>query len=92
MLRQWEDQLRRSRCVEQFSSSDLLGLQCDLQQMDVDSWQATELLASFLNGRGYGVDAVLVKESVLRLELSLGDVDTIQTELQSELERVALVM
>jgi len=84
--------LRRNRCVEQFSPSELLGLQCDLQQVDVDSWQATELLAAFLNGRGYGVDAVLVKDSVLRLELSHGDVDSMQTELQSELERVALVM
>lgn len=84
--------MRRNRCVEQFSSSELLGLQCDLQQLDVDSWQAKELLASFLNGRGYGVDAVLVQESFLRLELSLGNLDSMQTELQSELERVALVM
>ncbi len=46
------------------------------------------MLAAFLNGRGYGVDAVLVRESVERLDLSQFDVDSMQTELQ----RVALVM
>jgi hypothetical protein len=66
----------------------LLCLQCDLQQFDIDSWQAAEMLAAFLNGRGYGVDAVLVRESVERLDLSQFDVDSMQTELQ----RVALVM
>ena len=80
--------MRTTRCSEQFPPAELLGLQCDLQQMDIDSWQAAELLASFLNGRGYGVDAVLVKESVSRLEMSACDVASMQDELQ----RVALVM
>ena len=74
--------------VEQFSPNDLLGLQCDLQQLDVDCWQATGLLAAFLNGRGYGLDSVLVQESLLRLENSQGD----PACMQRELERVALVM
>ena len=74
--------------VERFSATELLGLQCDLQQIDIDSWQATELLAAFLNGRGYGVDAELVQESIVRLDRSQCDMDT----MQSELERVALVM
>ncbi len=80
--------MRTSRCAEQFSPAELLCLQCDLQQFDIDSWQAAEMLAAFLNGRGYGVDAVLVRESVERLDLSQFDVDSMQTELQ----RVALVM
>ncbi len=80
--------LRTNKCAERFSPAELLGLQCDLQQIDVDSWQASEMLAAFLNGRGYGVDTVLVQESLLRLELSNCDVDSMQDELQ----RVALVM
>jgi hypothetical protein len=74
--------------VERFSANELLCLQCDLQQIGIDSWQATELVAAFLNGRGYGVDAELVQDSIVRLERSHCDMDT----MQSELERVALVM
>ncbi len=74
--------------VEQFSRTELLGLQCDLQQMELDSWQAAGLLAAFLNGRGYGVDAALVQDSIVRLESTQCDMDS----MQSELERVALVM
>ena len=77
-----------SKCLETFSPAELLGLQCDLQQVDLDAWQAQELLAAFLNGRGYGVDADLVRESVMRLEQENCDVNSMQTELQ----RVALVM
>jgi len=74
--------------VEQFSPTELLGLQCDLQQLDVDSRQAAGLLAAFLNGRGYGVDSKLIEDSIVRLELSHCELDS----MQSELERVALVM
>jgi hypothetical protein len=80
--------LRTKRRVEQFSPTELLGLQCDLQQFDLDSRQAADLLAAFLNGRGYGVDSKLVQDSILRLELSHCELDS----MQSELERVALVM
>ncbi len=80
--------MRPFKRVEQFPAAELLGLQCDLQQIDIDSWQAGELLAAFLNGRGYGVDAELVPESVQRLELSQCDM----ASMQMELERVALVM
>ncbi len=80
--------MRTSKCIERFSPADLLGLQCDLQQIEMDAWQAAELLAIFLNGRGYGVDAALVQDSIVRLELTHCDVDSMQTELQ----RVALVM
>ncbi len=80
--------MRTKRRVEQFSPTELLGLQCDLQQFDLDSRQAADLLAAFLNGRGYGVDSKLVQDSILRLELSHCELDS----MQSELERVALVM
>jgi hypothetical protein len=77
-----------SKRVERFSATDLLCLQCDLQQIGIDSWQATELVAAFLNGKGYGVDTELVQDSIVRLERSHCDMDLIQLEL----ERVALVM
>ena len=77
-----------SKCLETFSPAELLGLQCDLQQADIDAWQAQGLLAAFLNGRGYGVDADLVRDSMMRLEQENCDVHSMQTELQ----RVALVM
>jgi hypothetical protein len=80
--------LRTAKCIEQFSPAELLGLQCDLQQIDVDSWQAAEMLAAFLNGRGYGVDSDLMQDLVMRLDQSHGDVEV----MQSELQRVALVM
>ncbi len=80
--------MTQAKCVERFSQNELLCLQCDLQQMDIDSYQATGLLAAFLNGRGYGVDTELIQESIVRLELSQCDMDCMQTEL----ERVALVM
>ena len=80
--------MRTNRRVEQFPPAELLGLQCDLQQLDIDFLQAAELLAAFLNGRGYGVDAELVLDSMVRLEHSHCDVACMQTEL----ERVALVM
>lgn len=77
-----------TKCCEQFSPAELLGLQCDLQQLDIDVGQAAGLLAAFLNGRGYGVNAELVQDSFARLERSQCDVASMQTELQ----RVALVM
>ncbi len=80
--------MRTTKCTERFSSTELLGLQCDLLQVDIDARQAADMLAAFLNGRGYGVDAKLAEESIHRLDGAQCDMATIQLEL----ERVALVM
>lgn len=77
-----------SHRVEVFAAAELLALQCDLQQTCIDSWQARDLLAAFLNGRGYGVDGERIRESLWRLERANCNVEAMQTEL----ERVALVM
>lgn len=74
--------------IEKFSMSELTRLRQELMQAGLDSRQAAEVVASFLGARGYGVNAGLVPDALLRLEGSHCSVDCIQ----AELERVALVM
>ena len=74
--------------IEKFSMSELSRLRQELMQAGLDSWQAKELITSFLSNHGYGVNTDLLSDALLRLEGSPCSVDCIQTEL----ERVALVM
>jgi hypothetical protein len=74
--------------VEKFDNDALGMLREGLMQVDLDSFQASELLAAFLNGRGYGADARMVQDAVLRMENGQCD----SACMQAELERVALVM
>ena len=74
--------------VEKFSVSELANLRSELMQSGLDSWQAAEVLSTFLIGRGYGVDSQSVREAALRLEMSNCSFEC----MQAELERVALVM
>ena len=80
--------MRTEYRVEKFDAYDLRALGTVLTQTDIDSFQASEVLAAFLNGRGYGVDARLVQDAVIRIESGQCDA----AEVQRELERVALVM
>jgi hypothetical protein len=74
--------------IEKFPVAELVGLRTELLQSGRDSWQAAELLASFLSGRGYGVDPVMAREIVVRLEGMTCSLEC----MQHELERVAYVM
>lgn len=74
--------------VEKFPAAELAGLRTELLQSGVDSWQAAELVTSFLAGRGYGVNPAIVREVVVRLE---GNACSIEC-MQMELERMAYVM
>lgn len=74
--------------VEKFLASELANLRVELLQSGIDSWQAAELMASFLAGRGYGVNSALVRDAAIRLEGSGCSFECIQ----QELERVAFVM
>ena len=74
--------------IEKFAVAELSGLRTELLQSGVDSWQAAELVTSFLSGRGYGADPTLVREAVMRLEGNSCPLDA----MQRELERVAYVM
>lgn len=83
-----EDYMNGAKRVEKFDSEALGSLREVLTQFDLDSFQASELLSAFLNGRGYGADARLVQDAVLRMEGGQCDADC----MQAQLERVALVM
>jgi hypothetical protein len=74
--------------IEKFAVTELAGLRTELLQSGMDSWQAAEVVKTFLMGHGYGADQAMVREAVVRLEASTCSVEC----MQSELERVAWVM
>jgi hypothetical protein len=74
--------------VERFSHTELASLRGDLKQSGLDSWQAAELISSFLAGRGYGVSSQNAREAATRIESYGCTLESMQTEL----ERLALVM
>ena len=76
------------RRIEKFPAAELAGLRTELLQSGVDSWQAAQMVTSFLAGRGYGVSADAAREAIVRLE---GNACSIEC-MQRELERMAYVM
>jgi hypothetical protein len=74
--------------IEKFAANELSSLRNELMQSGIDSWQAAEVLSAFLAGRGYGVIPEQARAAVLRLEGAGCSPEC----MQSELERVALVM
>jgi hypothetical protein len=77
-----------SEKVEKFAANELTNLRNELMQSGIDTWQAAEVLSAFLAGRGYGVILEQARDAVLRLE----GPGCSHEFMQSELERVALVM
>lgn len=74
--------------IEKFPLLELQELRDGLLQNGLDSWQAAELISSFLSGRGYGVSRQGARDAVLRFEGIGHSIDCIQ----AELEKLALVM
>ena len=74
--------------IEKFAANELTSLRDELTRSGIDLWQAGEVLSAFLAGRGYGVIPEQARDAVLRLEGPGCSYECIQ----SELERVALVM
>lgn len=74
--------------VEKFAASDLSGLREELKQAGLDSWQAAELVYSFLMMRGYGVSNQAVRGAVTKIEVAGCTLE----HMQLELEKLALVM
>ncbi len=71
-----------------FSAEDVATLRIELLQSGLDSWQAAELVSSFLSARGYGVSSEGARGVV-------GRIDSFHCNLasmQAELEQIALVM
>ena len=73
---------------EKFPVADLSGLREELMQSSLDSWQAADLISSFLSGKGYGVSSHDARNAASRIE-SVGC--SIQV-MRDEFEKLALVM
>jgi hypothetical protein len=78
----------RQSHIEAFSDADLTALREELMKSGLDSWQAADLISSFLIARGYGVSTQDVRKVVVRME-SIG---CSLKCLQAELEKLAHVM
>jgi hypothetical protein len=74
--------------VERFAEADLSGLREDLMKSGLDSWQAADLISSFLASRGYGVSMQDARAAAYRME----SVTCSLPCLQKELEKIAQVM
>jgi hypothetical protein len=74
--------------IEKFTATDLSSLREELTQSGLDSWQAAELISSFLNVRGYGVSNHAARGAAARIE----SVRFSLPLMQEELEKLALVM
>lgn len=73
--------------AERFSDTELSILRGELLQSGLDSWQAAELISSFLSGRGYGVSSHGAREAATRIE----SVGCSFESMHRELEKLALV-
>ena len=74
--------------IEKFTPCDLTNLRSELRKSKTDSWQAADIVSSFLAGRGYGVNANAMRTAVPYLEILGGSYEV----MQSALEKVAYVM
>ncbi len=74
--------------VEKFTPSDLVALRVELLRSGVDSFQAAEIVTSFLSGRGYGISSHEARGVASRIEVPGVTAEGIQ----KELELVALAM
>ena len=72
--------------TEKFTATDLSSLREELMQSGLDSWQAAELISSFLNVRGYGVSNHAARGAVAVIESGS------LAAMREELEKLAYVM
>lgn len=80
--------MRPGTDIEKFPMVELQELRDGLLQNGLDSWQAADLISSYLAGRGYGVSRQSAREAVVRFEGIGHSIDGMQTEL----EKLAMVM
>ena len=71
-----------------FTTADVADLRIELVQSGLDSWQAAELISSFLTARGYGVSSEGARSVVTRIDASHCTLECMHAELES----LALVM
>ncbi len=65
-----------------------MGLRSELMQCGLDTFQAGEILTSFLSGRGYGISSQEARRAASNIE----GMGCKPEHIQAELERVARVM
>jgi hypothetical protein len=83
-----EAKVERTSKIEQFSATQLGNLRTALMDSAIDSWQAADVLSTFLTGRGYGISRQGARDAIARLKGTGRALDG----MQEELERVAVVM
>jgi hypothetical protein len=85
-----EEQMTKAKGahVEKFAEADLSGLREDLMKSGLDSWQAADLISSFLVARGYGVSTQDARKAAFRME----SISCSLPCLQEELEKIAQLM
>lgn len=71
-----------------FTCEDVAALRTDLLQSGLDSWQAAELVSSFLSARGYGVSNEGARSVVTRIDPFHCNLEC----MHAELEQLALPM
>ncbi len=71
-----------------FTSEDVANLRGELLQSGLDSWQAAELISSFMSARGYGISSDGARKAVTQIDSMLCTLEG----MHRELERIALVM
>ena len=83
-----EAELNSISSMEKFTTTDVSSLREELKQTGLDSWQAAEVISSFLAVRGYGVSNHAARHAASRIE----SVGCSLKCMQEELEKLALVM
>jgi hypothetical protein len=74
--------------IEKFTPDELAELREKLMKSKTDSWQAAEMIAAFLAGRGYGVNAFDMRNAISQLAVRRNSPEG----MQAVLETVAFVM
>ena len=59
----------RRRRIEKFDEADLTSLRRELMKAGLDSWQAADLISSFLTARGYGVSTQDARDTAHAMEI-----------------------
>jgi hypothetical protein len=83
-----ENFIQEASNIEKFTATDLSCLRDELTQSGLDSWQAAELISSFLAVRGYGVSNFEARGAATRIEAVRCSLKC----MQEELEKLAFVM
>ncbi|AFL87305.1 hypothetical protein Terro_0984 [Terriglobus roseus DSM 18391] len=71
-----------------FTAEDVASLRGELASSGLDSWQAAELVSSFLAARGYGISSDGARSVITRIDATHCTLEC----MQQELETLALVM